>query len=264
MLDFLHQLTAAVYLASGLGAWLGFALGRPRIIRVSVVVLGLGAAVHALWFSLFHTADAAPELTSTPAAASFMAWVGTVAFLILLRWVRLVGLVVLVAPMAFLGVFFSGMRLDGAETRAEVSSGAVPHLHVLLGSAGLSLLGLAGLAGVLYLIEHRRLKSKRRIDGRLSLPSLEALDRVNAAALGLGFPLLTLGVVTGGMWVNALHGRPWTGTVHETWTLLAWVVYAVLVALRFAVHQGARQCAASAIGGFALLAFAVLGVELIA
>jgi len=40
-------------------------------------------------------------------------------------------------------------------------------------------------------------------------------------------------------------------------------VYAVLVALRFAAHHGARQCAASAVGGFVVLCFAVLGVGLL-
>jgi ABC-type transport system involved in cytochrome c biogenesis permease subunit len=194
-----------------------------------------------------------------------MAWVGTLAFLVLLRRARLTGLVVLVAPMAFLGVFFGRLGLQGPfPPPGGEGGGALPHAHVLLASAGLSLLGLAGLAGVLYLLEHRRLKAKRPLDGRLSLPSLEALDRVNAAALALGFPLLTLGVITGSMWAHALHQQPFSATLHETWTLLAWGIYGVLVSLRFGAHQGARQCAASAIAGFAFLVFAVVGVELLA
>ena len=116
---------------------------------------------------------------------------------------------------------------------------------------------------MLFLAEHRRLKSKRPLDRQMPLPSLEALDRVNAAALALGFPLLTLGVVTGAIWVQSVAGSPWRGSAHELWTLLAWLVYAVLAAVRFGAHQGSRQAAVSAVGGFAFILFAVIGVGLL-
>ena len=41
------------------------------------------------------------------------------------------------------------------------------------------------------------------------------------------------------------------------------MVYAVLVAVRFAWHQGGRNAAAFAVGGFAFLFFAVIGVGLL-
>ena len=88
--------------------------------------------------------------------------------------------------------------------------------------AGLAALGLSGLAGVLFLAEHRRLKRKRRIDLRFALPSLEALDRVNRLSLAVGFPLLTLGVVTGMLWVDAVQGSLWSGTHHQAWSVIAW------------------------------------------
>jgi ABC-type transport system involved in cytochrome c biogenesis permease subunit len=91
---------------------------------------------------------------------------------------------------------------------------------------------------------------------------MEALDRVNSVALAVGFPLLTLGVITGVFWVEQDSGRIWTGTAHEIWSVIAWAVYAVIVSLRFATHQGSRQAAASAVLGFAVLFVAVIGLEL--
>ena len=72
------------------------------------------------------------------------------------------------------------------------------------------------------------------------------------------------GVLTGMMWLQTASGTPWTGSAHETWCVVAWVVYGVLVSARFAAHQGSRSAAASAVGGFAFLFFAVIGLELIA
>jgi ABC-type transport system involved in cytochrome c biogenesis permease subunit len=67
-------------------------------------------------------------------------------------------------------------------------------------------------------------------------------------------------MVTGTFWLQEVEGRLWSGSHHETWTAIAWAVYAALVTARFAGHQGARQAAASAVGGFAFLVFAVVGV----
>ena len=141
-----------------------------------------------------------------------------------------------------------------------MGAGALPHAHVVLASAGLALLGVAGLAGVFFLVEDRRLKAKRAAKARFALPTVEALDRVNTIALATGFPLLTLGVGTGMLWLMSEKGVIWTGSGHEIWSATAWAIYVGLVVARFAARQGARQAAASAVAGFAFLLFAVIGV----
>jgi len=258
------QLAAAIYLIACLVAGSGLVLRSRRLARVGVWLLAIGAAVHGLSFLSLHASGGAPPLTSLAAAASFMAWIGTLFFLILLLRARIAGLVVLVAPASFLGVFVAALRLPSVGPATLAESGSWPHAHVLLASAGLALLGLAGLAGLLFLAEHHRLKAK--IPGRrpFALPSLEALDRVNATTLAAGFTLLSLGVVSGMLWVQAVSGRPFGGTAHEAWSLIAWAVYAVLVGLRFLGRQGGRSAATAAVVAFGFLFFAVIGVGLVA
>lgn len=260
----LHQWTAVLYLAAGVLAWLGIGLRSRRLERSAVGVLLAGAVMHVLAFTHLHELQPPPPLTDLPTAVSFMACVGTLFFLALMRWLRLAGLAVLVAPLAFVSVFFASLRLGHAAPTPLLGAGSWPHAHVLLASAGLALLGVSGLAGAIFLTEHRRLKAKRPLDSRIPLPSLEALDRVNRVSLAVGFPLLTLGVVAGMIWVHSVYGRVWTGDHHETWSAIAWAVYAVLVTARFAGRQGARQAALSAVAGFAFLLFAVIGTELVA
>jgi ABC-type transport system involved in cytochrome c biogenesis permease subunit len=250
----LHQGAAATYLLAGLVAWLGLAIGSRPLERGAVLLLLLGGLVHLTAFGALHVQKPPPPLTDLPAVVSFTGIAGTFFFLGLMRRVRLAGLTVLVAPVSFLAAFFAALRLPHA----------VAHAHVVLGSMGLALLGLSGLAGLLFLAEHRRIKGKRRIERRFALPSLEALDRVNRLSLAVGFPLLTLGVLTGMMWQEAERGRLWAGTHHEMWCAIGWAVYGALVAVRFAAGQGARQAALSSVGAFAFLAFAVVGVELLA
>jgi ABC-type uncharacterized transport system permease subunit len=258
----LHTLTGALYLLACLASGAGLALSSARATRIAVGALAVGALAHGLTFSLLHTANPPPPLTDLTWAASLMAWLGTLAYLALLRRTKVSGLVVLVAPMAFLGVFLASLR-PGPVAATTAGSASLAHAHVLLASGGFALLGLSGLCGALFLAEHRRLKRRQALPGS-GLPSLESLDRAGAVALAVGFPLLTLGVVTGAMWVHAAHGAAMTGNAHEIGALLAWCVYLVLVLQRFAVHQGARRCAVSALAGFALLSVWVVGVEMLA
>jgi len=79
----------------------------------------------------------------------------------------------------------------------------------------------------------------------------------------VGFPLLTLGVVTGSLWERSATGAFFSGDPHETFCLIAWAIYGVLVAVRFGARQPAARCALTSIAGFAFLGLAMLGVELL-
>lgn len=255
----LHQATAALYLVAALAAALGLALPSARLARWAVGLIAAGAALHTLSFLALHASPSPPPLTSLPAAVSLMVWMSVVIYLVLLRRARVAGLAVLLAPGAFLGVFGAALGFG-----RDVGAGLAPspswsHVHILLASGGLGFLALAGIAGVLYVVEHHRLKAKRA-PLRVPLPSLEALDRVNRLSVSLGFVMLTLGVLTGVLWVRAASGELWPGTPHANWTLVAWAIYAVLTGARFAARQDARESALAAALGFGFLLFAVVGV----
>lgn len=260
----LQQIAAALYLAAGVGALLAVTLPSKRMARGAVIGLALGAVTQTVYFATLHRAASVPPLASLPAAAGLTAWMAVLFFLVFMSRVRLPGLAAIVGFTAFLSVFVSALAAGYGAPAETVSEGSLPHAHVLLASAGFAFMGIAGLSGLFFLLEHRRLKQKRKIAASAyPMPSLEALDRVNVVSLALGFPLLTLGVVTGGLWLFHEHGVVWLGTSHETWTIIAWAIYAGLVAARFAGHQAGRQAAASALAGFVFLLFAVVGVEIL-
>jgi ABC-type transport system involved in cytochrome c biogenesis permease subunit len=257
----LQYMAAALYLATGVAAVLGLALPAPKVLREARWGLLLGAVVQFAAFATLHRLDPAPSLTDLGYAVAVMSWLSVLFTLLLLARIRLPGFVTPVAFVAFLATF--GATLHRPDVIAEQTGTTIPHAHVLLASAGLAALGVAGLAGFFFLMEHRALKQRRSVARRVAMPSLEALDRVNRVALSLGFPLLSLGVITGALWLDARSGSPWSGSLHETWMLIAWLIYFGLVVLRFAGKQGARQAAASAVAGFAFLLFAVLGAGVV-
>ena len=259
----LLQLAAAIYLAAGVCALLGLALPAPRVRHAAVWGLVAGALAQAASFGSMHGGGSGTSLMSLSLSISVMAWMAVI-FLLFFMWrLRLDGLAAVVGPVAFLAVFISTFHVSAAAKPPNADEGSFPHAHILLSSGGLALLGIAGVAGLFFLLENRRIKSKRPIRLGLRLPSLEALDRINRAALAVGFPLLTLGVITGSLWLHKVRGTLWVMGGHEIWTTVAWGIYAGLVAARFVGRQGSRQAAASALAGFVFLLFAVVGVGLL-
>jgi len=237
----------------------GLGARARRWLEIGVALLALAAALHGIAFFELHRLQPTPALTDLPLAVSLAAWLLVLSFLALQLRLRTRALAVLVAPAAFLGTVFAAFSA-AAPGDTESGSALWSHLHVLLASGGFALLGVAGAAGALYLVHHRAIKSKRRIAPQSALPSLENLDRANALASALGFLFLSLGVVTGVLWVETREGRLWPGGLHANATLAVWLVYAGLIGARFATKQGARQSALGAATGFALLLVVVIGI----
>jgi ABC-type uncharacterized transport system permease subunit len=256
----LFHSTAALYLLAGLAGVLGIAVPKARFGRAVPWLLAAGATLHGIAFARLHTLPNPPQLTDTPSAISLAAWLAVIVSLLLLRSGRLEGLAVLVSPLAFLSVFYESLTLYANAPAAASEAGSWPHLHVIFASAGLALLGVAGLAGMLFLAEDRALKAKRAPSLRRGLPSLEALDRVNAMTLAAGFPLLSCGVVAGMFWTQGETGHLFVGGAHAVWSVIAWAIYLALVIARFVAGRRGREAAACAAVGFAFLLFVVIGV----
>jgi ABC-type uncharacterized transport system permease subunit len=257
-----HEVAAAAYLAAAVLGWL--AVRRPALGRGVSWLIALGVATHTLGFVSFHRVDPPVQLDSFPAAVSLIGWLTATAYLLSLgvARVRAVGAWVAAAALASTVAADLGLRLLAPGSPPTREAGAWSHAHVLLSAAGFSLLALSSVGGLAYLAKQRALKSKHAAPRRgLALPSLESLDRVEHLGLVLGFPLLTLGVVSGFVWV-AREGTPlWTG--HAVFLAGAWVVYLIPITLRVIRGQRGRIAARSVVWGFFVLAAAYLGVRLV-
>ena len=249
-----HLGAAGLY---ALAAASGTASARLR--RSVPLLLGAGATVHVLGFLGLHLQDPPVPLVSTAAALSLIGWLTATSYLISLGLARTVAVgpwVGLGAALLTLGAAL-GLRLSPVPPPAP--AGAWPHAHVVFATAGFALLGLSALSGAAYITKERALKRKRPT--WLELPSLESLDRLELGGLALGFPLLTLAVLTGYAWVFAHGGDRWSP--HALLTFVAWLVFLVPVTLRVLRREHGHRASRAVLLGFAILAFCYLGVRLI-
>ena len=90
----------------------------------------------------------------------------------------------------------------------------------------------------------------------------QLLDNLSYRTLGFGFPLLTIGLLSGSIWANQTWGSYWSWDPKETWALITWFIFAIYLHTRFSKGWGGRESAMLATFGFFILWICYLGVNL--
>jgi cytochrome c-type biogenesis protein CcsB len=108
--------------------------------------------------------------------------------------------------------------------------------------------------------------NRAAIDTPLTLQRLtlaETLDNLSYRVIGLGFPLLTIGIISGAVWANEAWGAPWSWDPKETWALITWLVFAAYLHARITRGWQGRRPAYLAAAGFVVVWICYLGVNLL-
>ena len=255
-------LTLFAYLGAT-GLWLAYFLAqREDCYRAGAWVMAGGLMCHTValiqraWVS-----GALPAATFGEALLLF-AWALVAAFLVMIWRYPIKILGTLVAPLAALIV--SGTLILPARPGvvSPLLKGFWLTIHICLTLTGYAALALAGLGGVLYLIQEHQIKGKRFGFFHRRLPSLSQLDNLNYWCLTIGFPLLTLGIISGSLYAQHTMGRFWSWDPKEILTLIAWLIYAVLLHERLTVGWRGRRAAILAICGLLVLVVTFVSANL--
>lgn len=250
----------------------GLTLQRKELAGWAFGLLAAAAAAHLGTIGLHLVETGRPPLGAVVADASIGGWdnpMATMAWLLAAVTVgvgaarpavRVVG--AFIAPVA-LGLALGGLLVGSSAAAAflpsALTSAWLP-VHTLANYASLALFALAFGSGVVYLVQHGRLKRRAiplAAGGALRLPSLEVLDRVNHRGFALGLAFLTLGILSGTFWAvgGAAEGVDLRPKVVVTLGL--WLLYALAWQARSLLGWGGRKAAWIAIVGFAGLLVSV-------
>ncbi len=91
----------------------------------------------------------------------------------------------------------------------------------------------------------------------------DTLDNISYRVIGLGFPLLTIGIIAGGVWANEAWGSYWSWDPKETWAFITWLVFAAYLHARITRGWQGRKPAILAAVGFVVVWVCYLGVNLL-
>ncbi|MCX8109871.1 MAG: c-type cytochrome biogenesis protein CcsB [Syntrophorhabdaceae bacterium] len=134
-------------------------------------------------------------------------------------------------------------------------------IHTVFCFAGNAVFLVSFFISIFYLILEHSIKRKRISSLSKRLPSLEALDTINYRCMSYGFPFLTIGIITGSLWAGVAWGSYWSWDPKETWSLITWIFYAILLHNRLAIGWRGKKTAYMMIIGFFSILFTFLGVN---
>ena len=230
---------------------------------LALTLVSIGFASHSLAILTRYVEAGYTPVTNLHESLSFFAWliIGVLLLANLKFQIKVLG--AFLTPIAIILMLFAFALPKEILPLAPVLRSFWHPFHVTFAFLGNAIFALAFCCGVMYLIQEHQLKSKKMGAIAKRLPSLKVLDDLNYQALTFGFPLLTLGIITGAVWAEYAWGRYWGWDPKETWSLITWFLYAALLHQRLTVGWRGRKAAIMAIVGFMAVLFTFLGVNLL-
>ncbi len=244
-MSFLNLFDLAIVLLYFLSAllYLGAVLGSSHLLKRVSLGAGIGGFI-------FHTLDIILKLlgnfqftfTQGQFYFSLLAWTFLLIYFLLWWRLKLQFLALTVAPLAL--IFFSSSMLVNIKHLSVPSqlSGLWFGLHIVTLFLSISLLAIAFGAGVCYLYMERQIKHKAKPSKfRRGLPALSIFDRANHWAVSLGFPLFTIGVLSGFLWARFTWEKMFSWDPKELLSIIIWFLFAYLFHQRLALGWKGRK-----------------------
>ncbi|MGC9518956.1 MAG: c-type cytochrome biogenesis protein CcsB [Desulfuromonadaceae bacterium] len=259
----LYKVALLMYALTTLLSLVAVVRNRGNTGKRARLLLLLAFAVHSITLVVRYFEAGYTPVTNLHESLSFFAWALAGVFMLLDLQTRMQ--VMAAATTTLITVFMlfgSLMPMHTQDLNPALDSFWLP-IHVGLSFMGNAVFTVAFVAAILYLIQERMLKSKKFSALHYRLPSLETLDRVNYRCLKFGFPLMTMGIISGAVWAESAWGTYWSWDPKESWALITWFLYAALLHGRLTVGWRGRRAAIFAIIGFCFLLFTFLGVNLL-
>jgi len=182
---------------------------------------------------------------------SFFAALAVPVFFIVYLKYRIPSLGVFAFPMIFLMTFMANVGYDQSDAVPAVLMSHWLYIHIPLVILGYVALFIAFTAAILYLVQERELKSKSPRMLYHRFPSLEVCDDLAYRSLAIGFPLMTLGMISGVLWAHKANWGPqWEFDTKILLSFLTWLIYLLLIHYRLIAGWRGKKAAYLAIAGF--------------
>ena len=249
---------AVVAYAAAATALLIVLAGNAKLRPIAIGLVGLAFVAHGADIGWRGTQHVHPA-QSVREAIGFLAFIITGGYLLASARYRLTLGGVVVMPVAL--VMLVVARLTPAGEAPEGLS-TLGRIHISLATVGVGVFALASALSAIYLVEERALKKKKfdAIAFKDKGAPLEALDRMSHRLVWVGFPIFTVALVLGAVWVSKLGES--LDRLEYPLAAVTWFAFAGLLVGRSVYGWRGRRAARVTLIGFAA-AIAVLGIYLV-
>jgi ABC-type uncharacterized transport system permease subunit len=231
--------------------------GHARARPIAITLVALAFVAHGADIGWRGTQHVHPA-QSVREAIGFLAFIVTGGYLLASTRYRLTlgGVVVMPVSLVLLVV----ARLSPAGEASDLS--ALGRIHISLATIGVGVFALASALSAIYIVEERALK-KKKFEGLAFKDKgapLEALDKLSHKLIWVGFPIFTVALGLGAVWVSKLGES--LDRLEYPLAGVTWIAYAILLVSRQVYGWRGKRAAKLTLLGFAA-ALAVLAIYLV-
>jgi len=243
--------TLIIYLIAALGYTIYLVYRTPLVKSISFFSLGLGLLSHTVAICLRSMETGHGPYTTGFEITSFFAWVIVIIFFITEWKYKIKDLGAFIIPVVFLIFLYSAFQSREYSLIDESSTMFWLTMHRTLSIIGYAAFAIGFGAAVMYLIQENQVKTKKLGVMYFRMPSLEVLDNLNYKVIAIGFPLFTIGFMTGSIWNVKTDESLFSWDVLRTWPLIVvWLIYCGIFFGRLLVGWRGKKAAQGAILGF--------------
>ncbi len=259
----LFELSLIFYFAATIVSIIELFKDKKIISQVMLTLVGAGFALHTANIIYRYVVAGHIPITNFHESTSFFSWSIVLIFFILQFRYKVSILCSFIMPVVFVLMLSSSMLSQEIKPLSPVLQSYWLAIHTVVAFLGNAAFALAFGIGTMYLVQEHYVKSKHLggIFGRL--PSLQTLDALNYKLISLGFPLLTLAIITGALWAESAWGSFWRWDPREVWSLTIWFIYAIILHARLVAGWRGKRAAILSILGFLIILTSFFGITLL-
>jgi cytochrome c-type biogenesis protein CcsB len=264
----LFSISMYLYLCSFLFYLIFSAIRKSSIGIAATSLISAGLLIHTVgliyrWVETHKTGYGYVPLSNMYESLIFFSWTIVLIYLLLeFRFKqRIIG--IFATLFAFTAIAASSI-LPGSDATIRPLMPALQSnwlsIHVITCFFGYAAFAVSFGISLLFLIQHRW---EEISEGVGWLPQTKTLDEINYRSIVIGFPMLTVGIITGAAWAHYAWGSYWTWDPKETWSLITWLIYAAFLHARITRDWRGRRMAILSLVGFMAVLFTYFGVSYI-
>jgi cytochrome c-type biogenesis protein CcsB len=231
--------------------------------KIMLSLAAVGFVLHTANIIVRYVTAGHIPITNPHEATSFFSWCIVLIFFILQFRYKIVLLSSFIMPIVFILMLSSSMLSREIKPLSPVLHSYWLGIHTVFAFLGNAAFAMAFGVGSMYLVQEHYVKSKRLGGLFERLPSLQTLDEINYRLITFGFPLLTLAIITGALWAESAWGSYWNWDPRETWSLITWFIYAIVLHARLVAGWRGKRAALLSIIGFLTIIIAFAGIQLL-
>jgi ABC-type uncharacterized transport system permease subunit len=217
--------------------------GSNTLYGAAQAVFRVGVVIHGVAIVELVMAEGRLPVESFYGTISVCGFLVALVFLFVDWRYRFTSTSVALFPLVFLMTLVAGMQKPVAAWGDVRLRDAWLIVHIILVLAGYAALLLTAVSSVFYLVQERRLKSKRSPLLLDKLPALRTLDHLILSSMGFGFVFITLGVMFGVLWAFIELGTKWVGNASITLAFVTWGLCLLMIFLRTSAGWRGRKAA---------------------